>query len=235
MALEEVTRDDHFQGWEKPFVSIQPDHVYFNARFVRLANLKPRLMVKFFVDQQSRRMGMKFHNDVEEQNSYRLTGGARKSFFCTAIGINREYPLIKNISNLTDRKQRRLEPTEESTEKGKLWMVDLVPCFEIKKARESAGIPSDVSGIYRYVRGGTGEVVYIGRGTIAERLRSPERENWDFDVIEYSIIPDPDQQVHWEDYWIGRHEEKFGKRPFYNKISGQEAKHSPKDLVLSKR
>jgi hypothetical protein len=87
-------------------------------------------------------------------------------------------------------------------------------------ARESADIPSDVRGIYRYLRE-SGETVYIGRGEIRKRLSQPERQEWDFDRVEYSVVADPDQQVRWEDYWITRFKEaNKGKLPIYNKISG---------------
>ena len=47
------------------------------------------------------------------------------------------------------------------------------------------------------------------------------RKDWDFDRVEYSEVPDPDEQVKWESYWIERHkEENGGKLPFYNKVSG---------------
>jgi len=96
----------------------------------------------------------------------------------------------------------------------------LCPAFEERRARESADISSDVRGIYRYVRE-SGEVVYVGRGEIRKRLAQPERQDWDFDRVEYSVVADPDQQVRWEDYWITRFKEaNKGKLPIYNKISG---------------
>ena len=57
------------------------------------------------------------------------------------------------------------------------------------------------------------------------RSRTTERNDWDFDPIEYSIVPNPDDQVKWEDYWIERFKaDHAGKRPFYNIVSGS-AKH----------
>ena len=61
----------------------------------------------------------------------------------------------------------------------------------------------------------------MGGGPIKARLQSPERKEWDFDVIEYSIVPNPDDQVKWEDYWIERFKgDHNGKRPFYNIVAG---------------
>jgi hypothetical protein len=62
--------------------------------------------------------------------------------------------------------------------------------------------------------------VYIGRGDIKKRLTAPERGDWDFDVIEYSIINNPDQQIYWEQFWLEKFEEANNRLPFYNKISG---------------
>jgi hypothetical protein len=63
--------------------------------------------------------------------------------------------------------------------------------------------------------------VYIGRGPIKRRLSSPERADWTFDVVEYSLVADPDEQVKWEYRWIERFKEEHGgQMPIYNKISG---------------
>jgi hypothetical protein len=120
-------------------------------------------------------------------------------------------------------KDRRFTPIRE----GSKWVIQLCPAFEIKKARESRDLPFQDAGIYRYLRE-SGEIVYIGRGPIKERLRSPDRKDWDFDRIEYSIVANPDDQVKWEDYWIERFKaEHNGKRPFYNMVSGSRRHREP--------
>ena len=106
---------------------------------------------------------------------------------------------------------------------GNIWTVQICPAFDQRKARESATIPSEATGIYRYVSE-NGEIVYIGRGGIRKRLGSPDRKDWDFDTIEYSIVINPDEQVKWETYWLNRYKEKNnGKLPLYNKVSGLES------------
>jgi hypothetical protein len=101
-----------------------------------------------------------------------------------------------------------------------MWVIELCPSFEQRYARESANIPTDAVGIYRYLRE-NGRVVYIGRGNIRKRLSEPRRCDWDFDVIEYSVVRDPDRQVRWETFWISKFKEENGRLPFYNKVSGQ--------------
>jgi len=103
---------------------------------------------------------------------------------------------------------------------GNVWIIQLCPAFEEKRARESEDIPSNVSGIYRYLSE-SGEIVYIGRGYIKGRLKSPERQDWVFDVVEYSEVKNPDLQVKWEAFWIEKfREQNNGKFPVYNKVSG---------------
>ncbi len=100
------------------------------------------------------------------------------------------------------------------------WAIYLAPAFEEQNARESKKIRAEAQGVYRYVREG-GEIVYIGRGWVRRRLAEPQRQDWDFDRVEYSIVESPDQQVFWETYWIDRFKEEHkGSLPFYNRVSG---------------
>lgn len=220
MAWQTVKREDSFQGSDKPFISISSDHISFNAMFTRIAEIGPEKRVVVHVDPESRRVGFEFINE-DRSDSFALSrassdkkGKKRTGLFCSA-GFIREYPWIKSISKLPVQDRRFYNPRKE----GQIWVIQLCPAFEEKRARESANIPSDASGIYRYVRE-NGEIVYIGRGNIKKRLSSPDRQEWDFDIVEYSAIPDPDLQIKWEEYWIQRFNKDNGRLPFYNKISG---------------
>ena len=109
-------------------------------------------------------------------------------------------------------------PRLENTELGKVWLIQVCPAFEVKKARESEGVAS-APGIYQYKR--AGEVVYIGRGNVRGRLGQSSRKDWDFDTVEYSLLSDCDEQVKWEDHWIEKYKETHdGLLPIYNQISG---------------
>ena len=69
-------------------------------------------------------------------------------------------------------------------------------------------------------------MVYIGKGTIKSRINFPDREDWDFDTIEYSIISDPMKQTKWESFWLDRFASGHGKLPFYNIIKAPKNKAS---------
>lgn len=201
----------------KSFVSISLSHITFNSMFGKIAELDKYRTVKIEVDLENFRLRFKF--DVgETPNSLTLMQKRKgaKTFIISSVGIISQYPWIKAVANFPDPQDRHFSPTNM----GGYWVIQLCPAFEIKKARESEDIPSNLQGIYQYVRE-NGEIVYIGRGQIKERLMSPERKDWDFDEIRYSIVSNPDQQVKWEGHWIERFQKVHnGKLPFYNRISG---------------
>jgi hypothetical protein len=217
MPWEVFNRDDVMQGRDVPFIGIGPQHISFNAVFGRSAELQPGKLVTIYVDSENLKIGFDFHGE-KGSNSFLLTqsSGKKNSFTCSSHGLVQKYPWIQSVSHLGAH-NRRFTPSKE----GKLWVIQLCPAFEERRARESADkIPSDVRGVYRYVRE-SGEIVYIGRGEVKKRFSQPERQNWDFDRIEYSLVADPDQQVKWEDYWITRFKQSNkGRLPIYNKVSG---------------
>ena len=47
---------------------------------------------------------------------------------------------------------------------------------------------------------------------------------WDFDIIEYSLIEDEEEQFRWEAFWLDKFVEEHGKLPIYNRISGKAIK-----------
>jgi hypothetical protein len=222
MPWELVERDDTLLGSDQPFISLVTGHIGFNAVFSRLAELDETKKVTIRVDVKNRRMGFEFHTEEREhaftlchQSSARR-GEKRRGMQCTAAGIYARYDWIKKVSTLPTNKDRRFLPKLE----GKWWVIQLCPAFEEKRDRRSRDIPSDAEGIYRYKQDDD-EIVYIGRGQIKKRLSSPEREDWDFSIVEYSVVNDPDDRIEWEDYWIERFkEENNGKLPFYNRVSG---------------
>jgi hypothetical protein len=225
MAWKKFKREDRFQGSNRPFVSISYAHIGFNAMFVRQANISSSKRVSIYVDSDDMKIGFEFH-DEERVDSFALTrasgnkkGTKRQGLNCAASGFVAKYKWVNSITRFPV-KDRRFFPRKE----GSRWVVQLRPSFENRHARESHDIPSDIAGIYRYLRV-NGEVVYIGKGEIRKRLSSPERKDWDFDIIEYSAISDPDRRLEWEDYWINRFKEDHqGKLPFYNRQSGHSGK-----------
>ncbi len=187
-----------------------------NTLFVRLASLDSSYRVTIFEDEQNRRLGFEFHK--EKRGDSRALSSRKDGYgglFCSNQGIVPKRSWLSAVARQSS-KNRRFTPKKD----GNRWCIQLCPAFEIKKARESEDWSSKDVGIYRYLRE-NGEIVYIGRGPIKARLQSPERKDWDFDAIEYSIVLNPDDQVKWEDYWIERFKaDHNGKRPFYNMVSG---------------
>lgn len=222
MPWEVVERKDTLHGASQPFIAILQHHISFNAVFSRIAELDERKRVTIYADSRNRKPGFEFHTEDREHSlalvcqSGQKKGTKRRSMMCSARGIHGQLDWVWAVANLPSTKARRFLPHQE----GKRWVIQLCPAFEVRKARESEHIPSDAAGVYRYVRE-NGEVVYIGQGQIRSRLRSPEREDWDFSIVEYSIIEDPDDRLQWEQFWLERFaEDNNGKLPIYNKILG---------------
>jgi len=216
MAWAKIVREDLYEGSDSPFISITETHFRFNALFGRQASLDSSYRVTIFEDEQNRRLGFEFHKE-QRPGSFALSSRKDKyaGLFCSNQGIVPKRSWLASVAKQSG-KNRRFTPKKE----GNRWVIQLCPAFEIKKARESQDLSSEDVGIYRYLRE-NGDIVYIGRGPIKARLQSPERKDWDFDDIEYSIVPNPDEQVKWEDYWIERFKaDNDGKKPFYNMVSG---------------
>jgi hypothetical protein len=230
MPWEEVKRHDSFEGSDRPFISISAAHIAFGATFTRMAEITPSHRVIIYADPELLRLGFEFLTG-DKANSLALYSGRTEKkgekspgLSCSALGVVNQYPWVKSITKLSPRDRRFYDPKKE----GKLWIIELCPAFEVRNARESTDIPSDAVGIYRYVRE-NGEVVYIGRGDIKKRLASPDRKDWDFDLVEYSIVKNPDQQIKWETYWIEKFQFANGRIPFYNKVSGFSPKQSEEE------
>ncbi len=218
MTWEILQLEDKYNRDQRPFISISRHRISFSASFVRLIGIGTQHRVTIHADDDTMRLGFEFHAD-EKPHSLALSQDGRSrskqsGLFCSSHGAVNKFEWVSGITKLSS-KDRRFYPKKEGT----LWVITLCPSFEKRYARESQNIPRDANGIYRYVRE-NGQVVYIGRGKIYRRLQSPERLEWDFDVIECSIIDDPDQQIYWEKFWIDKFKEKNGQLPFYNKVSG---------------
>ena len=114
---------------------------------------------------------------------------------------------------------------ENDSTDGTKWVLNLSPSFEnaIHKM-DLTKLDSNLVGIYRYKKLDTDEIVYIGKGQIKHRFNSPERKDWDFDIIEYSEIKENDSQNKWESYWIEKFKKDFKKLPRYNSIGGKRLK-----------
>ena len=200
-----------------PLVTVRRGGLAFNAPFVRAGCLQDKTRVSVLVDHSSFRIGLKFQDDASDDDSYALTkdGGGRGDGRWAQTSSALRIPWIAAVARIEEGRLRRFKPTWSSAES--MWVVSLCPAFETR-ASAASEISSDARGIYRYRRGD--EIVYIGRGQIRSRLSAPERNEWDFETIEYSLVPDESRQQHWETYWLDRFVDEYGKLPIYNRIGG---------------
>ena len=229
MTFKKVVRRDKMAGSDKAFISIRPSRIFsFNSEFAKKADLGSKYnRVSIYTDSENWKVAFKFHNDKDDVDSFKLykDGGSKspaRGMNTTAHSVFKHNRWIEKVAKAEDTLLRRFEPERGSSKK---WVIQLAPSFE-KEAKEVTGIPSNTTGIYRYIR--KGEIVYIGKGNIRKRVNSPIRKGWEFDKIEYSIIGHPEIMDFWESFWIDKFLERNGHLPLYNKLSGQ--KKSKKQL-----
>lgn len=223
-----VRREGGEEPEATPFITIRRGGVAFNAAFVRSAHLEDKTSVSVLIDSESMRVGFKFLDDPCDADCYALTrdGGGRGTGVgrWAQAGVLLREPWVAAVARIGDIRLRKFKPKWSSTDS--MWVITLCPAFELRVNADSE-IPSDAGGIYRYLRGD--EVVYIGRGRIRSRFNSPERREWDFEVIEYSLVPDEQQQAHWESHWLDSFVAKHGKLPIYNRIGGKVRRDAHED------
>lgn len=215
-------RLDTFTRNKIPKISIRKQHIGFNGMFVKEANLQKFNKVKIYIDNENFRIGFRFHNSDDPHSHALFSDNPSNNTKATsATQLIKHYGFIKKISELENVLDRQFEVNRDIQDKS-FWVAQLCPAFEDTSSSESD--LKHLKGIYRYKRS-DGEIVYVGKGDILSRLNAFGRQDWDFDVIEYSIIEDPIEQSKWESYWLDKFVEKEGRRPFYNKISGKRNKN----------
>jgi hypothetical protein len=179
------------------------------------------------IDPDNLRIGMRFHDDDQDHTALTLThdggGGGHKrrernNLSVMTAALMTRNPWVMAVAKDSDKGLRRFAPEWIGIDK--LWVIELRPTFE-RHASAIDDVPSDAQGIYRYVH--RGEIVYIGKGNIRERLRRPERDGWQWEQIEYSVIDAEPQQFKWESWWLDWFERSNGSLPRYNRIGGRDA------------
>ncbi len=215
MSFIKVKRKVKDYGSDQPIITLGSDRLTYNKAFALLAELDKHRYVEYFVNEKKREIGLKVFKQDSGDDCYQIeskkSGGYRSS--CAELN---NYLWIRKISFDKDSNSRKFKVSKIDG----MWVAKLRPSFEESYEREEANnIPSDASGIYRYLF--DDEVVYIGKGQILQRLREPERKEWSFNKIEYSLIGDDSEQYEWENYWINDYREKNKNlRPRYNLNSG---------------
>lgn len=221
MAFKPFLRTDSFTRDSSPKISIRKEHIGFNAAFVKIANLQKFSKVRMEVDEDEFRIGFRFSNEDGPHALAIFSDNPSHSTKATgATNLFKRYPFIKKISEFQNSFERQFDVKQDIQDKS-FWIAQLCPAFEHTSSSESD--LKHLKGIYRYKRS-DGVIVYIGKGDILSRLSALGRQDWDFDVIEYSVIEDPIKQSKWESYWLDKFVEKEGKLPVHNKINGKKSK-----------
>jgi len=204
---------------DEPVIAIRDNRFYFNSTFSKIAELKDKKFVRYYLDEKKMEIGFEFLSEKEDSHCYQIGNESNKknNFRSSAGELISRYPRMKKIHNSRDNDLKKFV----ATKLGNLWIIKLRPSFENSVDREDINkLANELSGIYRYLNG-FDEVVYIGEGNIKQRGKVQERREWKYDKIEYSIIEKEDERYYWESYWIEKHKEQNnGQLPYYNLLSG---------------
>ena len=216
VPAEKVIRRD------APTISFTAHHINFNAYASKIIDFD-KLSVRLYVDEEERKVKFEFEeaqpsteqdlraifNTKEKRNIYRMTSNTLKA----------NYKFIKKICESKNPRERVFELVKESASR-ETWIATLAPSFENGYSRDNyLKIPSEVTGIYRYLS--EGEIVYIGKGNVRQRLGQGHRKAWKFDRVEYSAIRNDHDALHWESHWINAFKaDNNGDRPIYNRVDG---------------
>jgi hypothetical protein len=195
--------------------------LHFNAFFARVAQLEKAQYVAYHLDEENREITFEFLKDNSDEDAFRLgkPGGLSK-FSCAARDLIAKKAWVRHVADAKDAELRTFRAIPD----GKLWTMRLMPSFEEEVLRVNRSkIPPEASGIYRYISG-NGEIVYIGKGNVRQRLSDAARHDWKFTKIQYSIVRDEPDQYKWESFWLERYSEANGGRvPYYNRQGGIKA------------
>lgn len=220
------------EGWEKvrreyrvarfaPRITFRRQGIVaMNADFVRMAGIEMETRATLFLSQDERRLGLRFHSDEMDDEAFLLGrdgGGSGAKCMNRALSARTLLNRSQALRSLVERggPARSCEPARDHV--SGLWVVHIAPCFERALSAVDEIGPS-LTGIYRYLC--RGEVIYIGRGALRQRLSEPERRAWSYDQVQYSVVNDDAAERKWESFWLNEHREKHGRWPLYNKIGG---------------
>lgn len=224
MPWEELPKPAHHSS--KATVTIRSNlAIAISGTAMRAFDLEKYARASVLVDREVYAIGLRFHSDELDDSSYALIGdGGGKSRdsrgkVIQAISVLRKVPFV--VATVRDGSKRF--PLRREND---LLVIDVGPGFQ-EVANYPADVPSEVEGVYRYIRSDEGrdEVVYIGRGRVRSRMQDPQREAWRFDRVEWSAVDGIEAQTEWEAVLIEAHKKSnSGRLPEYNKVSGSHSK-----------
>lgn len=196
-------------------VIIKHNRITFNVVLDRLAELDKFSYVCIYSDDENRRLGFKFLKKKEDSDAFKLSRAGSRGCWCYSSDLFSKNWVRKAAQNSD------LNRFACAKDEG-MWTITLIPSFETSVTRsETYKVGSSVLGIYRYMNA-NGEVVYIGKGNIKARISDKKRDDWNFETVEYSIIPDDKEALAWERFYLDKFKnDNGGDLPLYNKINGQ--------------
>lgn len=192
-----------------PSLRITKNGFRFSTPFANEAQIDIKRFVKVSFNDELRKIEFEFFKN-QVKDSIQIQGTREGQYYISGKTLF-EKEWVKAILS-SGENQFKIEGNS------KIWFASIAPAFENKVKRENSDqISSKVAGIYKYLN--KGEIVYIGKGNVRQRLKEQKRIDWKFDTIEFSEVP-KDKQHFWEDFWIKSFENKNGKLPKENKIHG---------------
>lgn len=204
---------------DKEYIRLTSSGCYFSANFMKNNHLTKSNSVRFYeFDDNQYKFGIEFSNSIEFAGGFSLvrTGRSVNSCMTNPRSFISNYPILRELTKDKTNKNR-FKITYDKLEK--CFVFNIVPSFEFKDYPHS--IPDGAVGVYRY-KDTSGHIIYIGRGNIKDRLKSPERKNWDVNIVEYSLVKDQAEMKKYENYHIKEYKALYNKLPEYNLISGSE-------------
>ncbi len=211
-----TTYRPRYRAARKPLVTVDLGGFRFSAKAARRADLESAYWVRISTDESERLIGFEFLDDpIQPEDTNKLMRGSGRSCGCRAKGLMKSAPWINAAAVRKHKFELFPYPLNP-----KIWVIRLAPWFELSCRPEEISEIGDAAGIYRYRNAG-GEVIYIGKGRIADRFRDPSRRTWDIKTIEYSVVPN-DEQYRWEKFHLDLFaKEHNGHLPQLNRIAGR--------------
>lgn len=203
-----------YRAAKKPLVTVERGGFRFSAAAARLAGLRSAHWVRISSDESERLIGFEFFDDpIQPEDTNKLMRGRGRACGCRAKGLVNT-PWISPVAAKKLKFELFPYPRDQ-----KIWVIRLAPWFELAVRPEAIGRLGDAAGIYRY-RDVGGEVIYIGKGRIADRFREPSRRTWGIERIEYSLVPNG-EQYQWEQFHLEHFaKEHNGHLPPFNRVAG---------------
>ena len=208
----------------EPSISINDGRFQYGSMISKVANLADKNFVIYHVDEVNRIIGFEFLKDTDDIDAYTLSSssGKKNSHRSAAQELINSYSWVDAVAKLSDNDAKSFKAIYNSG----LWKIRFRPSFEEEvKIHDAEDIDRSATGIYRYLKSNSNEIVYIGKGNIYNRLKEKSRRDWIFDKVQYSEVADEDDQFQWEHYWINQFKRNNkGKLPVYNRQSGNKPK-----------